>query len=85
MVHKLPQLVGPLVPELPGCPLFSVFGLTFPLAGLTQILLQSEDGFFFAMARRVASERGRSVMSNLRWALSVFEHVDKKFMLEAPA
>ena len=45
LVLKLPQLLGPLVPDLSDCPRFSVLGIAFPLAGLMWILLQIEDSF----------------------------------------
>ena len=45
MVRKLPQILGPLVPELSGCPCFSVLGITFPITDLVRIILKIKDGF----------------------------------------
>ena len=71
-MRKLPQTVGPLVPELPVCPSFSVLGIAFPLAGLVRILLQIKDGF--CCCGKKSGLREREVGAE-QLALSVLKHV----------
>ena len=69
----MPKLVGLLVPELPGCPRFSILGITFPLTGLVRILLRNEDGF---RCRSEKSGVGEREVGAERLALGVLKHVD---------
>ena len=69
----MPQILGPLVPDISGCPCFSVLGIAFPLTGLMWILLQIEDSFFCHSKK--SGVRDREV-GDEGLALGILEHVD---------
>ena len=72
-MRKLTQRVGPLVPDLPSFPIFSVLGLTFPLAGLVRILLRSKDGFCFRGEKSFVGDMG---VGALQLTIGVLDNVD---------